>query len=382
MASLQLVFRHRFTAPSSSPSPSSQGPRLQSIPGRSQSSVLRGSTLRASGVASKMDVPVDSIETSSRTTLYPAIQPYATGHLEVSELHSIYWEESGNSDGQPVVFLHGGPGAGTSGGNRRFFDPEFYRIILFDQRGAGKSLPHACLDENTTWDLVKDIEKLRKHLAINKWLVFGGSWGSTLALAYSESHPEQVAGIVVRGIFMLRKKEIDWFYQYGCSAIFPDAWEAYRDFIPEEERNDFVGAYHRRLNDDNINVQLAASKAWTNWELATSYLLPNEDSLKRGEDDRFSLAFARIENHYFVNKGFFPSDSFLLDNVDKIRHIPAVIVQGRYDVICPMMSAWDLHKAWPEANFKVISNAGHSANEKGTTAELVSACEFFKHSSC
>ncbi|KAK7246666.1 hypothetical protein RIF29_41536 [Crotalaria pallida] len=311
--------------------------------------------------------------------LYPLIEPYKTGFLKVSDLHTIYWEQSGNPDGHPVVFLHGGPGGGTSPSNRRFFDPDFYRIILFDQRGAGKSTPHACLEQNTTWDLIDDIEKLREHLEIPEWQVFGGSWGSTLALAYSQSHPEKVTGIVLRGIFLLRKKEVDWFYEGGAAAIFPDVWEPFRDLIPENERGCFVDAYKKRLNSDDIETQYAAARAWTKWEMMTAHLLPNEDNIKRGDDDYFSLAFARIENHYFVNKGFFPSDSYLLDGVDKIRHINAVIVQGRYDVCCPMMSAWDLHKAWPEADFRVVPDAGHSANEPGVAAELVAANEKLKN---
>lgn len=315
---------------------------------------------------------------SVRAEIYPPIEPYTTGMLSVSDKHTLYWEESGNPEGQPIIFLHGGPGSGTSGGNRRFFDPEYYRIILFDQRGAGKSTPHACLEDNTTWDLVSDIEKLREHLKIEKWQVFGGSWGSTLALVYSQSYPERVLGIILRGIFLLRKKEIDWFYQEGASIIFPDAWEGYRDHIPVEERDNFVEAFSKRLNSTDESVQLGAAKAWTTWEMATSHLVPSEESLKRGENEKFALAFARVENHYFRNKGFFPVDSFILDNVDKIRHIPAVIVQGRYDMVCPMMSAWDLHRAWPEADFRLVTTAGHSANEPKTTAELVTACELHK----
>ncbi|KAK1268560.1 Proline iminopeptidase [Acorus gramineus] len=277
--------------------------------------------------------------------LYPPIEPYSSGFLKVSDLHTVYWEQSGNPSGHPVVFLHGGPGAGTSPNNRRFFDPEFYRIILFDQRGAGKSTPHACLEENTTWDLIKDIEKLREHLDIPKWQVFGGSWGSTLALAYSQTHPDKVTGLVLRGIFLLRKKELDWFYEGGAASIFPDAWESFRDFIPENERDNFISAYDKRLNSDDLQTQ----------------------------------AFARIENHYFVNRGFFPTESFLLDNIEKIRHIRTIIVQGRYDVCCPMMSAWDLHKAWPEAELKVVPNAGHSANEPAVGAELIAANEMHKN---
>ncbi|OWM63713.1 proline iminopeptidase isoform X1 [Punica granatum] len=311
--------------------------------------------------------------------LYPHIEPYSTGFLKVSDIHTIYWEQSGNPGGYPVVFLHGGPGGGTAPSNRRFFDPEFYRIVLFDQRGAGKSTPHACLEENTTWDLISDTEKLREHLEIPEWQVFGGSWGSTLALAYSQSHPEKVTGLVLRGIFLLRKKELDWFYEGGAAAIYPDAWEPFRDLIPENERQCFISAYSKRLNSDNMDTQYAAARAWTTWEMMTAHLHPNEENIKRGDDDKFSLAFARIENHYFVNKGFFPNDSFLLDNIDKIRHINTVIVQGRYDVCCPMMSAWDLHKAWPEADFRVVQDAGHSANEPGIAAELVAANEKFKN---
>jgi len=327
----------------------------------------------------EMKDPVNSVDSVNfRREPYPPIEPYSSGFLKVSEIHSLYWEQNGNPDGHPVLFLHGGPGGGTSSGNRRFFDPEFYRIILFDQRGAGKSIPRACLEDNTTWDLVNDIENLRQHLGIEEWQVFGGSWGSTLALAYTQSHVEHVTGVVLRGIFLLRKKELDWFYEGGIAAIYPDAWESFRDFIPEEERGDFITAYNKRLNSSDAELQNKAAKIWTALEMATSYLLPNEEALKRGEDDGFSLAFARIENHYFKHKGFFPKDSFLLDNIDKIRHIPTTIVQGRYDVVCPMMSAWDLHKAWPEAEFKVVLDAGHSANEPGITEELVAANERLK----
>lgn len=311
--------------------------------------------------------------------LFPAVDPYHTGQLKVSDVHTLYYEQSGNPDGKAALFLHGGPGGGTSAANRRFFDPAFYRIILVDQRGSGKSTPHASLDENTTWHLVEDLERLRRELNIDTWLVFGGSWGSTLSLAYAQTHPTKVDALVLRGIFMLRKKEIRWFYQEGADVIFPDAWESYRDFIPEAERADFVAAYNKRLMDEaDPALQLAAAKAWTGWEMQTSYLVQNEDSLKRGENDKFALAFARIENHYFVNKGFFDSDQQLLENVPKIRHIPAVIIQGRYDVVCPFMSAWDLHRAWPEADFKVVPDAGHSANEPGITSELVAATEKFK----
>ncbi|XP_068653775.1 proline iminopeptidase-like isoform X2 [Aristolochia californica] len=315
---------------------------------------------------------------ASNGFFFPHIEPYSSGFLKVSDLHSVYWEQSGNPNGHPVVFLHGGPGGGTSPKNRRFFDPQFYRIILFDQRGAGRSTPHACLEENTTWDLVSDIEKLRELLDIPEWQVFGGSWGSTLALAYSQRHPDKVTGLILRGVFLLRKKELDWFYEGGAAAVFPDAWEPFRDFIPEDERSSFISAYSKRLNSEDPETQYKAAKIWTGWEMMTAHLIQNEENIKRGEDDAFSLAFARIENHYFVNKGFFPSDSYLLDNIDKIRHIKTVIVQGRYDMCCPVMSAWDLHKAWPEAEFKVVPDAGHSANEPGIAAELVAATQKLK----
>ncbi|GJP33937.1 hypothetical protein CLOM_g18432 [Closterium sp. NIES-68] len=240
-----------------------------------------------------------------RQELYAPIEPHRSGTLAVSGVHTVYWEESGNPKGQPVIFLHGGPGGGTAPANRRFFDPAFFRIVLMDQRGAGRSTPHACLEENTTWDLVGDIETLRKHLGVDKWLVFGGSWGSTLSLVYAATHPDRVAGLILRGIFLLRRKEVEWFYQKGADSIFPDAFDKYREFIPKDEQHDLVAAYHKRLmNDSEPDQQVAAARHWTEWEMATSYLLPNEDSLKRGEDDKFALAFARIESHYFVNKGF------------------------------------------------------------------------------
>ncbi|XP_078437208.1 proline iminopeptidase [Wolffia australiana] len=336
--------------------------------------------IRASVHPMDLQTSADSTELSRlRTELYPPIEPYSFGFLKVSEVHTIYWEQSGNPNGYPVVFLHGGPGAGTSPGNRQFFDPEFYRIVLFDQRGSGKSTPHACLEENTTWDLVEDIEKLRINLEVPEWQVFGGSWGSTLAITYSQAHPQKVTGLILRGIFLLRKKELDWFYEGGAAAIYPDAWESFQNFIPESERASFITAYNKRLKSEDPQTQNRAAKLWTSWELMTTYLVQNKAHIQKGEDDSFSLAFARIENHYFINMGFFPNDSYLLDNIDKIRHIKAIIIQGRYDVCCPMMTAWDLHKAWPEAEFKVVENAGHSANEPGITSELVAANEKFKH---
>lgn len=308
---------------------------------------------------------------------YPNLEPYRTGRLKVSDKHDLYFEECGNPKGKPVVFLHGGPGGGSTPKHRTYFNPEKYRIVLFDQRGAGKSLPFACLEENTTWDLVEDIEKLRRHLGVEKWQVFGGSWGSTLALAYAETHPSRVTELVLRGIFLLRKKEINWFYQEGANYLFPDAWEPYWNHIPEAERHDMVTAYHKRLTSPDRTVQLAAAKAWSVWEGATSKLFPDPDFIDSYAGDDFATAFARIECHYFYNKAFFDRDDYLLHHVGKIRHIPAVIVQGRYDVVCPMDSAWALHKAWPEAELIVVPDAGHSAYEFGNSRALVAATDRF-----
>lgn len=312
-----------------------------------------------------------------KSALYPPIEPFCTGHLKVSDKHSIYFEECGNPEGKPVVFVHGGPGGGIAPNHRQFFDPEKYRIILFDQRGCGKSLPYACLEENTTWDLVEDMEKLRKHFGIDKWQVFGGSWGSTLSLAYAQTHPEHVSELVLRGIFLVRKKEIDWFYQQGASEIFPDAWEPYFEHIPEDERHDLVAAYHKRLTSEDAATRIAAARVWSIWEGSTSKLFPDTSLLSRFGEASFAEAFARIECHYFVNRGFMRNDSQLIDDVHKIRHIPTVIVQGRYDVVCPMTSAWDLHRAFPEAELNVVADAGHSAHEPGITAALVAATDKF-----
>lgn len=311
------------------------------------------------------------------TWFYPEIEPYRTGRLRVSGLHELYFEESGNPAGKPVVFLHGGPGGGTDGKQRRFFDPGKYRIVLFDQRGCGKSTPYASLEANTTWDLVSDIEKLREHLGIPKWQVFGGSWGSTLALAYAETHPERVTELVLRGIFLLRRKEIEWFYQSGASILYPDAWEPYLAHIPEAERDDLVAAYNRRLTSDDPAVRLAAAKVWSTWEGATSKLIPDASFTGHYEEDEFALAFARIESHYFTNRGFFEVDDQLLRDVGRIRHIPGVIVQGRYDVVCPIDSAWALHRAWPEADLIVTPDAGHSAFEPANSRALVAATDRF-----
>ncbi|MFN0107245.1 MAG: prolyl aminopeptidase [Blastocatellia bacterium] len=311
-------------------------------------------------------------------TLYDPIETYQQGMLKVSAIHTLYYEQCGNPEGQPVVFLHGGPGGGLSEKYRCFFDPKAYRIVLFDQRGAGQSTPHAALEDNTTWHLVADIEQLREHLGIEKWMVFGGSWGSTLALAYAQTHPDRVTSLALRGIFLCRPKEIAWFYQEGASAIFPDVWEQYEQVIPEAERGNMLEAYYRRLTSEDETVRLEAAKAWSAWEGSTSKLFPDQTLIDDFSEAQKALPLARIEAHYFMNNAFFPTENYLLENVGKIRHIPAVIVQGRYDVVCPMMSAWQLHRAWPEAELVVVGDAGHSALEAGITSALVDATDRFR----
>jgi proline iminopeptidase len=315
---------------------------------------------------------------SPKRTLYPELDVNRTYRLDVGDGHNLYVEESGNPKGKPVVFLHGGPGGGTDPKQRRFFDPAAYRIILFDQRGSGQSTPYASLEHNTTWHLVSDIERIREHLGVERWQVFGGSWGSTLALAYAETHPARVTELVLRGIFLLRKKEIDWFYQGGCDALFPDYWEDYVAPIPQAERHDMVDAYYRRLTSPDPEVRSAAAKAWSVWEGRTSNLIHNEALVARMGGDVFAEAFARIECHYFKHGGFVEGERALLTNVHKIRHIPGVIVQGRYDVVCPMDSAWALSRAWPEAKLRVVPDAGHSAFEPGNVDELVRATDAFR----
>lgn len=310
---------------------------------------------------------------------YSPIDPYRTQRLRVSELHEIHVEECGNPRGIPAIFVHGGPGGGSEPWHRQFFDPRKYRIVLFDQRGCGRSTPHSELRENSTWDLVADMERIRENLGIERWLVFGGSWGSTLALAYAESHPERVSALVLRGIFLLRQREVAWFYQEGASWVYPDAWEHFLAPIPQAERSDMVAAYHRRLTSEDPTVRQAAARAWSVWEGSTSKLLPSTDMVTRFGESRFAEAFARIECHYFVNRGFFAADNWLIENVHRIRHIPAVIVQGRYDVVCPMRSAWDLHRAWPEAEFQVVADAGHAASESGTLSRLIEATDRYAH---
>ncbi len=311
-------------------------------------------------------------------SLFPITEPFNKGRLKVSDLHEIYYEEVGNPKGSPILFLHGGPGSGIVDTYRQFFDPGHYRVVLFDQRGAGLSTPHAELRENTTWDLVADIEKLRLHLGIERWIVFGGSWGSTLSLAYAETHPGPVKGLILRGIFLCRKKEIDWFYQNGASKIFPDYWDHYLAPIPENERHDLVAAYYRRLTGEDQSKKLEAALAWSIWEGSTSKLLPDPKMIEESSEAEFAVAFARIECHYFTNNAFFPTDNYLIENVHKIRHIPAEIVHGRYDVVCPIENAWELHNAWPEARLHIIPQSGHSALEPAISGKLVEITERFK----
>mgnify|MGYP001957658279 FL=1 len=309
-------------------------------------------------------------------SLFPHIEPYATGFI-TEGCHEIYYEECGNPSGKPVVFLHGGPGGGGSEDVRRFFDPSLYRVIVFDQRGCGRSKPHGCLENNTTWDLVSDIEKIRTILNIKKWMVFGGSWGSTLALAYSQAHPESVSEMILRGIFMLRQKELDWFYQEGASKIFPDAWESFVAIIPHKKRANLMAAYNEIFNGNDEDLKLEAAINWSRWEAATSKLVQNNSLIDEFSDPYFALAFALIENHYFINKGFLNSEDQLIKGIEKIRHIPAKIIQGRYDVVCPMETAYEVYKEWPEATLEIAKSSGHSAFEKEIIHLLISATNEF-----
>lgn len=308
-------------------------------------------------------------------TLYPELPARVTGTLPPEDGHTVWFEESGNPDGIPVVFVHGGPGGGTQPLYRRFFDPDRYRIVLFDQRGCGRSTPHAELEHNNTWALVGDMERLREHLDIKAWVVFGGSWGSTLSLAYSQNHPDRCLAIILRGIFLLRQQELEWFYQDGASRMFPDAWQRYYHAIPEAERDDLLQAYYRRLTHDDPEVRIPAARAWATWEASTSKLIPSDSLVQSFEDAKFAEAFARIEAHYFVHGGFLDHPDQLIHNVERIRHIPGFIVQGRYDVVCPPQTAWDLHRAWPEAEFHMVPDAGHSATEPGIVDRLVDATD-------
>jgi proline iminopeptidase len=314
-------------------------------------------------------------------TLYPPIEPYDSGLLDVGDGNEVYWETCGNPHGKPALMVHGGPGAGCSADHRRQFDPSAYRIVLFDQRNCGRSRPHAgdpavSLENNTTWHLVADIERLRAHLGIERWLVFGGSWGSALSLAYAQRHPDRVTGLIVRGIFTLRPFEVYWFYQEGASLLFPDLWERYLAPIPDDERDDLVAAYRSRLNSFDADVRIPAARAWAQWEAATITLRPDPENVAHYADPDTAVAFARIENHYFVNDGFFTEEQILRD-IAAIRHIPGVIVQGRYDVCTPAATAWDLHKAWPEADFHIVDDAGHAYDEPGILHHLIEATDRF-----
>ena len=312
----------------------------------------------------------------SRRTLYPPIEPYETGRIEVGDGHVLYWERCGTRGAKPVVFLHGGPGAGCSEAHRRQFDPARYDILLFDQRGCGRSTPHASLEANTTWHLVADIERLREMLGHERWMVFGGSWGSTLALAYAQTHKDRVTELVLRGIFTFRQSELDWLYRQGASEIFPDKWEAFLDPIPQEERGDLVAAYHRRLTSDDPAERLAAAKAWSKWEAETVTLLPSPEVIDTHTSDDFAIAIARIENHYMRNLGWLEEGALIRDAAN-LRDIPAVIVQGRYDCCTPPVTAWDLHKAWPEAELVIVPDGGHLFNEPGVLDGLIRATDKF-----
>ena len=308
--------------------------------------------------------------------LFPAIEPYDTGFLKKGK-HKIYYEQCGNPKGKPAIFLHGGPGGGCGSLSRRFFNPKKYRIILFDQRGCGRSKPHTCLEDNTTWHLIEDIESIREILDIKKWLVFGGSWGSTLAIAYAQKHPKNVSQLVLRGIFMLRQKELQWFYQYGASEMYPEAWQGFLKEIPENERDNLIEAYRKIFYGDDEEKKLSAAKAWSKWEASCSFINYNPDAVKDSLNAEFALAFALIENHYFVNKGFLDNEYQLLENIDIIRNIPAVIIQGRYDVVCPPTTAYELHSKWPESELVIAPFSGHSAFEKEITHELIKATNKF-----
>ena len=315
---------------------------------------------------------------NKKNKLFPSIEPYDSGYLKKG-VHEIYYEQCGNPKGKPAIFLHGGPGGGCGKLSRRFFDPKKYRIILFDQRGCGNSKPHTCLEDNTTWHLIEDIESIREELNIKKWLVFGGSWGSTLAIAYAQKYPKYVSEMVLRGIFMLREKELQWFYQYGASEMYPEAWQGFLEEIPEEERSNLIEAYRKIFYGVDKEKKLSAAKAWSKWEASCSFINYNPNAVKDSVNAEFALAFALIENHYFVNKGFLDNENQLLDNIDIIRNIPSIIIQGRYDVVCPPTTAYELHSKWPESELVIAPFSGHSSFEKEITHELIKATNKFSN---
>jgi len=308
---------------------------------------------------------------------YPLRNAYDSFRLPVGDGHTLYVEQAGNPEGTPVVFFHGGPGGGIDPAHRRYFDPDRYRVVLFDQRGAGRSTPHAALEHNTTWDLIADAERIRERLGIERWQAFGGSWGSTLALAYAVTHPDRVTSLVLRGIFLVRQKEVRWFYQHGASELFPDRFDAFRDHVAEDKRDDLLHAYHELLTSDDDDVRLAAARQWAMWEGATSRLILDDNLVQRCGATAFALALARIEAHYFVNDGFFEKDGWLLEQVHKIRHIPCTVVQGRYDVVCPVRSAWDLKTAWPELQLRIVPDAGHASSEPGIVDALIETTDAY-----
>ncbi|MCC7274369.1 MAG: prolyl aminopeptidase [Alphaproteobacteria bacterium] len=313
---------------------------------------------------------------TARADLFPEIAPFATGMLALDARHTMYWEESGRADGTPILFVHGGPGAGATPTHRRFFDPGHYRIVVFDQRGSGRSAPLAAIEDNSTQDLVEDMERLRRHRGIDRWIVFGGSWGSTLALAYATAHPDRVLGLVLRGIFLCRRSEIDWFL-YGIRTVFPEPWRAFAAGVPAGERGDLLGAYYRRLTDPDPAVHMPAARAWSIYEGACSTLLPSPETVAAFGEDRKALGLARIEAHFFTHH-VYTAENDLIRQVDRIRKVPTVIVQGRYDMVCPIVTADELARAWPEARYVVVPDAGHSAMEPGIRAQLVAATQSFR----
>ncbi len=313
-----------------------------------------------------------------RLTLYPPRELFNEGFLETGDGHRLYFAECGNPNGAPVLIVHGGPGGGCNPAMRRFHDPQHYRVILLDQRGCGKSLPNASIENNTTWHLVEDMERLRTQLGISRWQLFGGSWGSTLALAYAETYPERVASLVLRGIFLLRQSELVWFYQNGCSSLFPEAWDAFERVIPPEERGDMIRAYYKRLTDPDPRIHIPAAEAWSVWEGTTLSLIEDPIRVRSFANPSYALAFARIECHYFINSGFFKADGALLDEAHRLANIPGIIVHGRYDVVTPVRNAWDLKKVWPSAELRIVPDAGHAMTEPGIVHELVRATTAFR----